>query len=153
MTCRFVLVPSATNSSQATYRLEGRIYGRSHSPCDRPPSWSSTRSLPAPEVSFTPCSPDMDINQETSIFNTKLLRTSLEQLDLNEVAKRTLELVEDYMPGCAWLDANGEIHFAETMGEADGLVLCQATEFAPHSPDEVPLLGRVLVGRTLSGHR
>jgi len=95
----------------------------------------------------------MDINQETSIFNTKLLRTSLEQLDLNEVAKRTLELVEDYMPGCAWLDANGEIHFAETMGEADGLVLCQATEFAPHSPDEVPLLGRVLVGRTLSGHR
>jgi len=42
------------------------------------------------------------------------------------------------MPGCAWLDANGEIHFAETMGEVDGLVLCLSREQDEDSPDEVP---------------
>lgn len=80
----------------------------------------------------------MDVAHESSIFNVTQLRGALEQLDLNEVATRTIELAEDYMPGCAWLDANGEIHFAETMGEVDGLVLCQAIKFDPDSPDEVP---------------
>jgi len=80
----------------------------------------------------------MHANRESSIFNINQLHAALEKLDLNEVAKRTLELAEDYMPGCAWLDANGEIRFAETMGEVDGLVLCQATEVDEDSPDEVP---------------
>ncbi|MCC6402906.1 MAG: hypothetical protein IT207_02750 [Fimbriimonadaceae bacterium] len=80
----------------------------------------------------------MDANHESSIFNVTQLRGALEQLDLNEVATRAIELAEDYMPGCAWLDANGEIHFAETMSQVDGLVLCQATEVDPDSPDEVP---------------
>ena len=35
------------------------------------------------------------------------------------------------MPGCAWLGATGDVHYAETMSELDGLVLCQA-----HEPDE-----------------
>lgn len=80
----------------------------------------------------------MDANHEPSIFDISQLRTSLERLDLNEVATRTLEFAEDYMPGCAWLDASGSVHFAETMGEVDGLVLCQASEFDEDSPDEVP---------------
>lgn len=80
----------------------------------------------------------MDAHHETTILNISQLRTSLERLDLNEVAKRTIELAEDYMPGCAWLDSQGNIHFAETMGDVDGLVLCQATEVDPDSPDEVP---------------
>ncbi|MCL4283471.1 MAG: hypothetical protein KJZ62_00060 [Fimbriimonadaceae bacterium] len=80
----------------------------------------------------------MDANQEPSIFNISQLHAALGRLDLDEVAKRTIELAEDYMPGGAWLDANGEIHFAETMGEVQGLVLCQATEFDEDSPDEVP---------------
>lgn len=80
----------------------------------------------------------MDTNPETSIFNINQLRMSLEKLDLNEVAIRTVELAEDYMPGCAWLESQGEIHFAETMAEVVGLVLCQATEVDPDSPDEVP---------------
>jgi hypothetical protein len=62
----------------------------------------------------------------------------LERLDLADIAKHTVELAEDYMPGCAWLDANGEIQHAETMGEVDGLVLCQATDVDPDSADEVP---------------
>lgn len=80
----------------------------------------------------------MDTHHETSIFNINHLRAALERLDLSEVAQRTIELAEDYMPGCAWLDSQGEIHFAETMGEVQGLVLCQATEFDEDSPDEVP---------------
>ena len=80
----------------------------------------------------------MDANQEPSIFNINLLRAALERLDLNDVAQRTLELAEDYMPGCAWLDANGELHFAETMAEVGGLVLCLCHEEAQDSPDEVP---------------
>lgn len=80
----------------------------------------------------------MDAHHETSIFNISQLRMSLEKLDLNEVAKRTIELAEDYMPGCAWLDSQGEIHIAETMGEVQGLVLCQATEVDEDSPNEVP---------------
>ena len=80
----------------------------------------------------------MVANQEPSIFNISQLHAALGRLDLDEVAKRTIELAEDYMPGGAWLDANGEIHFAETMGEVQGLVLCQATEFDEDSPDEVP---------------
>jgi len=79
----------------------------------------------------------MDANHEPSIFDISQLRTSLAQLDLNEVATRTLEFAEDYMPGCAWLDSQGEIHIAETMGEVQGLVLCQATEVDEDSPDEV----------------
>ena len=80
----------------------------------------------------------MDVNNDPTIFNINQLRGALEQLDLNEVAKRTIELAEDYMPGCASLDASGNVHFAETMGDVDGLVLCQATEVDPDSPDEVP---------------
>lgn len=62
------------------------------------------------------------------IFNVVVLRAGLGRLDLAEVAKRTLEVAEDYMPGCAWLDERGEVHYAETMSEVDGLVLCQARE-------------------------
>ena len=80
----------------------------------------------------------MGTDHETSIFNMSQLRAALERLDLNEGATRTVELAEDYMPGCAWLDSQGNIHFAETMGEVDGLVLSQATELDPDSPDEVP---------------
>jgi hypothetical protein len=80
----------------------------------------------------------MDAHQETSIFNFNQLRAALERLDLNEVAKGTLELAEDYMPGCAWLDGDGAINFAETMGEVDGLVLCLSREQDECSPDEVP---------------
>lgn len=80
----------------------------------------------------------MDANYEVSIFKINQLRAALEKLDLNDVAQRTLELAEDYMPGCAWLDANGELHFAETMGEVGGLVLCLCHEEAQDSPDEVP---------------
>lgn len=80
----------------------------------------------------------MDANHEPFIFNINQLRAALEKLDLNEVAKRTLERAEDYMPGCAWLDSQGEIQIAETMGEVQGLVLCQAMEFDEDSPDEVP---------------
>jgi len=80
----------------------------------------------------------MDVNHETSIYDINQLHLSLEKLDLNEVAKRTTELAEDYMPGAAWLDRQGKVHIAETMSQVDGLVLCQATEVDPHSPDEVP---------------
>ncbi len=80
----------------------------------------------------------MDANREPSIFNISQLRTSLERLDLNEAAKRTIEIAEDYMPGCAWLNPNGEIHFAETMGGVEGLVLCSSREQNENSLDEVP---------------
>jgi hypothetical protein len=80
----------------------------------------------------------MDANHETSIFDINHLRAALDRLDLNEVATRTIELAEDYMPGCAWFDAKGEIRFAETMNQVEGVVLCQATEVDPDSPDEVP---------------
>jgi len=80
----------------------------------------------------------MDVNHETSIYDINQLRVVLERLDLNEVAKRTIELAEEYMPGCAWLDGQGEVDFAETMSEVDGLVLCHATEPDEDSPDEVP---------------
>jgi len=80
----------------------------------------------------------MDVNHETSIFDSKQLRAALERLDLADIAKHTLELAEDYMPGAAWLDSQGKVHFAETMSQVDGLVLCQATEVDPDSPDEVP---------------
>jgi hypothetical protein len=80
----------------------------------------------------------MDARHETSVFNINQLRTSLERLDLNEVARRTIELAEDYTPGAAWLDSQGNVHVAETMGEVEGLVLCQATQADEDSPDEVP---------------
>jgi len=70
----------------------------------------------------------MDANHETSIFNIKQLRTALEQLDLAEVATRTIELAEDYMPGCSFIDAQGNVQYGETLREIDGLVLCIATE-------------------------
>lgn len=63
-----------------------------------------------------------------SIFDVDALRAALGRLDLSEVASRTVELAEDHMPGCAWLDAAGALHFAETMSEVDGLVLCRAHE-------------------------
>ncbi len=63
-----------------------------------------------------------------SIFNVDALRATLGRLELADVARRTVECAEDYMPGCAWLDAAGEVRFAETMSEVDGLVLCQARE-------------------------
>lgn len=63
-----------------------------------------------------------------SIFNVDALRAALGRLDLADVARRTAEFAEDYMPGCAWLNAAGEVRFAETMSEVDGLVLCQARE-------------------------
>lgn len=65
-----------------------------------------------------------------SILNRDVLRAALRRLDLTEVARRTVEAAEDYMPGCAWLDAKGEVSFAETMAEVDGLVLCQARNSA-----------------------
>lgn len=132
-----MLVRSATKSSQPTCRLEKRIYGRSHSPCDRPPSkWHP--AFPAPEVWIDNQFTSMDAAHEPTIFNIDQLRAALELLDLNEVAIRTLELAEDYMPGAAWLDRQGKVHIAETMSQVDGLVLCQATEVDPDSPDEVP---------------
>lgn len=62
------------------------------------------------------------------IFNVDALRAALGRLDLADVARRTVECAEDYMPGCAWLDADGEVRYAETMSEVDGLVLSQARE-------------------------
>lgn len=66
-----------------------------------------------------------------SIFEVDALRAAFVRLDIAEVARGTVEAAEDHMPGCAWLDANGGVHFAETMSEVDGLMLCQA-----HEPDE-----------------
>lgn len=63
-----------------------------------------------------------------SIFNHDVLRAALGRLDLAEVARRTVEVAEDYMPGCAWLDSAGIVHYAETLGEVEGLVLCQWRE-------------------------
>lgn len=63
-----------------------------------------------------------------SIFNHDVLKAALGRLDLAEVARRTVEVAEDYMPGCAWLDSAGIVHYAETLGEVEGLVLCQSTE-------------------------
>lgn len=63
-----------------------------------------------------------------SIFDVDALRAALGRLDLAEVARGTVDAAEEYMPGCAWLDATGVLHFAETMSEVDGLVLCQARE-------------------------
>ena len=80
----------------------------------------------------------MDAAHEPTIFNIDQLRVVLERLDLNEVGTRTIELAEEYMPGCAWLDSQGNIHYAETMSEVEGPVLCQGSEVAPDSPDEVP---------------
>ncbi|MBX3108942.1 MAG: hypothetical protein KF743_07160 [Fimbriimonadaceae bacterium] len=70
-----------------------------------------------------------------SIFNVDVLKAALGRLDLAEVARRTVEVAEDYMPGCAWLDPAGDLQFAETMSEVDGLVLCQAHE--PEEEDEL----------------
>mgnify|MGYP000996611823 CR=1 FL=1 len=80
----------------------------------------------------------MDAAHEPTIFNIDQLHAALGRLDLNEVAKRTTELAEDYMPGAAWLDRQGKVHIAETMNQVEGVVLCQATEVDPDSPDEVP---------------
>lgn len=80
----------------------------------------------------------MDAAHEPTIFNIDQLRVVLERLDSIEVATRTTELAEDYMPGAARLDRQGRVHIAETMSQVDGLVLCQATEVDPDSPDEVP---------------
>lgn len=66
-----------------------------------------------------------------SIFDVEALRAALGCLDLSEVARRTVEAAEDYMPGCAWLDEQGVVHYAETLSEVDGLIFCQA-----HEPDE-----------------
>ena len=136
MSCRFVLGLLATKSSQPTYRLEERIYGRSQNL--RLSNSMTQQAIPGPGGFVYTWVTSMDANHEISIFNITQLRGALEQLDLNEVAKRTIELAEDYMPGCAWLDARGNVHFAQTMGEVYGLVLCQATEVDPDSPDEVP---------------
>lgn len=73
-----------------------------------------------------------------SIFNVDALRAALGRLDLTEVARRTVEAAEDYMPGCAWLDATGEVHYAETMSEVEGLVLCQSTEQDPDDDSSIP---------------
>lgn len=70
----------------------------------------------------------MDANHESSIYDINQLHAALGRLDLDEVAKRTIELAEDYMPGCAWLDAQGNAQYGETLREIDGLVLCMATE-------------------------
>lgn len=70
-----------------------------------------------------------------SILNIVVLRAVLGRLDLAEVARRTVELAEDYMPGCSWLDERGEVHYAETMSEVVGLVLCQVRE--PDEEDEL----------------
>jgi hypothetical protein len=80
----------------------------------------------------------MDAHHEISIFNFNQLRAALQKLDSSELAIRICQLAEDQMPGCAWLDNQGSVHFAETMSEVDGLMLCQATEVDPDSPDEVP---------------
>lgn len=70
-----------------------------------------------------------------SIFNVDVLRAALGRLDLPDLASRTVEVAEGYMLGCAWLDTTGEVHYAETMSEVDGLVLCQARE--PDDGDEL----------------
>jgi len=70
----------------------------------------------------------MDAAHEPTIFNIDQLRVVLERLDFNEVATRTIELAEDYMPGCSFIDAHGNVHNGETLREIDGLVLCMATE-------------------------
>lgn len=85
----------------------------------------------------------MDANHKSSILNINQLRTSLERLDLTDVANRTIELAEDYMPGCAWLDAQGNVQYGETLREIDGLVLCMASqvevdEDGVEDSDEVP---------------
>lgn len=70
----------------------------------------------------------MDANHEITIYSINHLRGALEHLDLNEVATRTVELAEDYMPGCAWLDSQGNVQYGETLREIDGLVICMAIE-------------------------
>ncbi len=69
------------------------------------------------------------------IFDVGALRVAIWRLDLADVASRTVEVAEGYMPGCAWLDTTGEVHYAETVSEVDGLVLCQARE--PDADDEL----------------
>lgn len=85
----------------------------------------------------------MDANHESSIFDINHLRAALERLDLNEVATRTVELAEDYMPGCSFVDAQGNVHYGETLQDIHGLVLSQATqvegdEDLEEDSDEVP---------------
>lgn len=104
----------------------------------RPSTFKVAPGFPGPGGFVYSLSTSMDANHETSIFDINHLRAALDRLDLNEVATRTIELAEDYMPGCAWFGAKGEIQFAETMNQVEGVVLCQATEVDPDSPDEVP---------------
>lgn len=73
-----------------------------------------------------------------SIFDVDALRAAVEHLDLTEVARRTVEAAEVYLPGCAWLDATGEVRYAETTSEVDGLVLCQSTEQDPDDDSSIP---------------
>lgn len=42
------------------------------------------------------------------------------------------------MPGCAWLDVRGQVHYVETMSEVEGLVLCQSTEQDPDDDSSIP---------------
>lgn len=133
-----MLVRSATKSSHPTYRLEERKFGRSQDL--RPSTFLVIDQKPSGPGGFVySLSTSMDANHESSIFDINHLRAALERLDLKEVATRTYQLAEDYMPAAAWLDSQGRLHFAETMGEIDGgLVLCQATDVDPDSPEEVP---------------
>lgn len=73
-----------------------------------------------------------------TIFDLDALGAALGRLDLVEVARRTVEVAEVYMPGCAWLGANGVVHYAETLGEVEGLVLCQSTEQDPDDDSAIP---------------
>jgi len=94
----------------------------------RPSTFKVSTGLPGPGGFVYNLCASMDANQEPSIFNINLLRAALERLDLNDVAQRTLELAEDYMPGCSFIDAQGNVHYGETLREILGLVICLATE-------------------------
>ena len=70
------------------------------------------------------------------LFNTNSIRRTVEGLDWTEVARKTLEMAEEYMPGAAFIGNNGAVEYAETMGEVDGLLLCMAREIQDEDEGE-----------------
>ncbi len=63
-----------------------------------------------------------------SIFNVNTLKHALENLNITDVVRRTLELADDDAPGYAWLDSSGKIQLTESAREIDGLVFFEAWE-------------------------
>ena len=94
----------------------------------------------------------MDQPQFETIFDFINLRATLQVMDFHEVAQRVLDLAEGDMPGCAWLDIKGIVHYAETMSEVEGLVLCMATRLATDESEEPFWIATWLVQIGLDDH-